>query len=206
MEKPIYTPLPTAKVVVMGDGNFAVGSTFSHEMGMHCLMYLTLPERREPGTDTTDIYPVGSRAQEPAALIYFKTPAAIRQTMGYLAELLAEAEGKTSSDAMIAALDSVIQERVRQVQIEGWTPEHDDEHAAGALGKAGGFYALNAGAALHFGTTETSICGDAPSGWPWASEWWKPKNSRHDLVKAGALIIAEIERLDRAEARLKGGA
>ncbi|MFN3321313.1 MAG: hypothetical protein ACK43M_21435, partial [Allorhizobium sp.] len=34
--------------------------------------------------------------------------------------------------------------------------------------------------------------------WPWGIEWWKPTDRRRDLVKAGALIIAEIERLDRA--------
>lgn len=37
--------------------------------------------------------------------------------------------------------------------------------------------------------------------WPWSREWWKPKNPRRDLVKAGALIVAEIERLDRLEAQ-----
>jgi len=112
---------------------------------------------------------------------------------------------KLAQDAMddlrqfvgVAAAD-VLAERKRQLEVEGWTPEHDDEHGAGELGRAGGFYALNAGAALHFGTTDTSICDQAPSGWPWEPEWWKPKNSRHDLVKAGALILAEIERLDRA--------
>lgn len=36
--------------------------------------------------------------------------------------------------------------------------------------------------------------------WPWDESWWKPTNRRRDLVKAGALILAEIERLDRAEA------
>ena len=35
--------------------------------------------------------------------------------------------------------------------------------------------------------------------WPWLSSWWKPSTNRRDLVKAGALILAEIERLDRAE-------
>lgn len=28
-------------------------------------------------------------------------------------------------------------------------------------------------------------------------DWWKPKDRRRNLVKAGALIVAEIERLDR---------
>lgn len=35
--------------------------------------------------------------------------------------------------------------------------------------------------------------------WPrsWSRAWWKPKNPRRDLVRAAALLIAEIERLDR---------
>jgi hypothetical protein len=34
--------------------------------------------------------------------------------------------------------------------------------------------------------------------WPWDRKWWKPTDRRRDLVKAAALILAEIERLDRA--------
>lgn len=36
--------------------------------------------------------------------------------------------------------------------------------------------------------------------WPlsWAKSWLKPKDRRRDLIRAAALIIAEIERLDRA--------
>lgn len=33
--------------------------------------------------------------------------------------------------------------------------------------------------------------------WPWDAKWWKPKNTRRDLVRAGALIVAELERMDR---------
>lgn len=117
------------------------------------------------------------------------------------------AEENTSSEAdrpvfawgSQAALD-VLAERRRQVEAEGWTPEHDDAHKAGSLGRAGGFYALNAGAAMWYGTHDTSICDTSPDGWPWEPKWWKPANARCDLVKAGALILAEIERLDRAEA------
>jgi hypothetical protein len=38
-----------------------------------------------------------------------------------------------------------------------------------------------------------------PEMWPWSREWWKPRNSRRDLVRAAALIVAEIERVDRKE-------
>lgn len=46
---------------------------------------------------------------------------------------------------------------------------------------------------------------DPPRNWPWHRVWWKPSTRRRNLVKAGALILAEIERLDRA-AILKGDA
>ena len=45
---------------------------------------------------------------------------------------------------------------------------------------------------------------DVPATWPWGASWWKPGDPRRMLVKAAALILAEIERLDRAAAR--GGA
>jgi hypothetical protein len=31
--------------------------------------------------------------------------------------------------------------------------------------------------------------------WPWSFEWWKPKDRIRNLVRAGALIAAEIDRL-----------
>lgn len=44
-------------------------------------------------------------------------------------------------------------------------------------------------------------CGDndnqCPSFWPFETSWWKPKNTRSDLIRAAALIVAEIERFDR---------
>ncbi|MGA4817142.1 hypothetical protein ACPA9J_29995 [Pseudomonas aeruginosa] len=33
--------------------------------------------------------------------------------------------------------------------------------------------------------------------WPWDEQWWKPTTVRRDMVKACALALAEIERLDR---------
>lgn len=102
--------------------------------------------------------------------------------------------------AVSRAAQDVLAERRRQVEAEGRTPELDDQYAGGELARAGGLYASNAGVAMHFGTTDTTICDEAPDGWPWEPDWWKPANARRDLVKAGALILAEIERIDRAEA------
>ena len=37
--------------------------------------------------------------------------------------------------------------------------------------------------------------------WPWDRQWWKPKSRRRNLVRAAALLIAAIERIDREQAR-----
>lgn len=100
----------------------------------------------------------------------------------YVRDLIASAGPQTN-----AARD-VLAERRRQIEAEGWTPEHDDEHGAGEMAAAAACYALNAAG-----------CGcEVARNWPWDGSWWKPTTSRRDLVKAGALILAEIERLDRA--------
>ena len=93
------------------------------------------------------------------------------------------------SDMTKAALD-VLAERRRQIEAEGWTPEHDDEHSKGQLAAAAACYAL---ASIGIkGNEDVQI-----RFWPWDDGWWRPSNRRRDLVKAGALILAEIERLDR---------
>lgn len=192
-----FFDLPTGKTVIMGNGDFAVGGCYSPELNMHGLLYMPLPERRQPGESTTDLFPVGSRAVDPAAIIYFKTPAAMRQTMGYLTEKLAELEGKTAGTAMLA-IDDVIAERHRQQAIEGWTAEHDDQHQHGEMASAAACYAS-------MGRFMNPNHGNPPANFPWAKEWWKPGNYRRNLVKAAALMLAEIERIDRAEMK-KGGA
>jgi hypothetical protein len=107
------------------------------------------------------------------------------------------------SAANTSAARDVLVERQRQVEVEGWTPEHDDSLKAGSLAAAAACYAFNAAAWLGSpSAVDRSRYGDlSPISWrtwPWAEKWWKPKNERRDLVKAGALILAEIERLDRA--------
>jgi hypothetical protein len=88
------------------------------------------------------------------------------------------------------ALRDVAAERRRQIEAEDWTPEHDDEHEDGELALAGAAYAV-------VGYTDAGPS-EAPAWWPWDAEWWKPKDKRRNLVKAAALLLAEIERLDRA--------
>lgn len=99
---------------------------------------------------------------------------------------IAELESRT----VTAAAVDVLAERQRQVTTEGWAPAHDDEYEHGELADAAGCYALS---------SELFDCaGEPPRPWPWPDEWWKPTSRRRDLVKAGALILAEIERIDRA--------
>lgn len=97
------------------------------------------------------------------------------------------------------ALSEINAERFRQVHEEGWAPEHDDKYSEGELRAAAACYARCAGEDM----AEPPSKHLAPPQWPWADEWWKPSpgNPRRDLVKAAALLIAEIERLDREKAK-----
>lgn len=102
----------------------------------------------------------------------------------------------------MSAIEDIANERARQVAGLGWTSQHDDEHTDGELALAAASYAINA--ACQANPNQTPFTPDnPPEMWPWHLDWWKPKAARMDLVRAGALIVAEIERLDRAEARLR---
>ncbi len=88
-------------------------------------------------------------------------------------------------------------ERVRQREVEGWTDAHDDVYVKGELAEAAGCYA-EVGAASDRRRRDFHKW-LIPDRWPWSAKWWKPTERRRDLVKAAALIVAEIERLDRIE-------
>jgi len=116
-------------------------------------------------------------------------------------------------ETMKTGTQLIAEERQRQIAVEGWTPEHDDGHATRELAHAAKCYLrLYTNRAWVF-TNELgfpSIGNDgpekyraekAPDEWPWEFESWKPKDPLADLVKAGALIAAEIDRLQRKEAR-----
>ncbi|WNO25064.1 hypothetical protein OKBPHCKP_00035 [Pseudomonas phage LPPA33] len=104
-----------------------------------------------------------------------------------LRTVLAAAPGKEVPQAWL----DVQAERRRQIIAEGWTPEHDDKHNGGELADAAACYALWAGGINP---------GNWREFWPWPPEWLKHSEPRRMLVKAGALILAEIQRLDRAAA------
>ncbi len=91
-------------------------------------------------------------------------------------------------------------ERRRQVEAEGWTPEHDDEHSHGQMARVAACYALAGSSAPNDGTAALLVS----LAWPWDEQWWKPSTARRDMVKACALGLAEIERLDRVAASQGG--
>lgn len=96
------------------------------------------------------------------------------------------------------AAKDVIAERVRQKCVEGWTEKHDDDHDGGTLAAAASAYALWAANELSPYQQGDAVGGPPPAWWPFERSAWNPKDARHDLVRAGALILAEIERIDRS--------
>lgn len=99
--------------------------------------------------------------------------------------------------------DMIASERKRQIEVEGWTAEHDAHHDGHELALAAVAYTQEAiarcGNWVNFYRHDSH---NPPSEWPWAPEWWKPSDDPiRNLVKAGALIAAEIDRLS-AEARV----
>lgn len=89
------------------------------------------------------------------------------------------------------AAEYVRLERQRQLEVEGWSAEHDDQHTEGEMLRAAVIYTWH-------GTTKWGYEGDVPKGWPWDPQWWKPKSRQRNLERAGALCLAEGERLLRA--------
>lgn len=103
----------------------------------------------------------------------------------------------------MSVIEEIAAERRRQIEVEGWTPEHDDAHASGDLAKAAAVYAA-LGSAPVGAMLGASIMEALRKLWPWSLSWLKPKDERRNLVIAGALILAEIERLDRAKNSQEG--
>lgn len=89
---------------------------------------------------------------------------------------------------MKTGIELIAEERKDQKLREGYSDDHDDQHRAGEIAMAAVCYAM------------PSFVRDGPlwrAYWPWERDDWKPtpKNRVRELVKAGALIAAEIDRL-----------
>lgn len=113
-------------------------------------------------------------------------------------------EAAAGNELSQASID-VLAERRRQVEVKGWDNEHDDAHPCGEIAAFAAVYAMPEGA-RDWPATDTSY-GDTIAEALTPIDW-QPKfgDRRRDLVKAAALLIAEIERLDRAASGTNAGA
>jgi hypothetical protein len=84
---------------------------------------------------------------------------------------------------------AVIAEVFRQAEVEGFDAIHDDSILHGNLARAGACYLATADRGPAFE--------EPPALWPWAWEFWKPRDLRRDLVRGCALGIAEGNKFDR---------
>lgn len=102
---------------------------------------------------------------------------------------------------MKTGIELIAEERKRQVEKEGWTQWHDALHTENEIAIAASIYAmperLRRMRRVPNALTQRGFI-NLPVNWPWHADWWKP--TQHDrireLVKAGALIAAEIDRLN----------
>lgn len=93
---------------------------------------------------------------------------------------------------MKTGIDLIAEERQRQIEVEKWTSENDAKYEYGELAIAGACYAMPTDKRV----TDDHFVG-LPWQWPWDRSWWKPTpdDRIRELQKAGALIAAEIDRL-----------
>ncbi|HEY4112901.1 MAG TPA: hypothetical protein VGM17_02465 [Rhizomicrobium sp.] len=119
--------------------------------------------------------------------------------------------GKHTPPDFQHVIEEIAAERNRQISGEGYTLAHDDAHERGEIGAGAAAYAFAASLQLSFprllGPNAKAWHDDAAHGsavglvqqaWPWPRHQFKPGTARRNLVKAGAMIVAEIGRVDRA--------
>ena len=112
----------------------------------------------------------------------------------------------------MTGIELIAAERQRQIEAEQWVPSHDDDHADNELIRAAQCYTW-AARQTSIGSVNERMPMDSPlqpyidmgspdwrvPRWPWEAAWWKPNGDPiRNLEKAGALIAAEIDRLQRA--------
>lgn len=123
----------------------------------------------------------------------------LQQEIGRLNRMIvSHADGM--ENASIAALD-ILGERSRQRRLEGYDDYHDDQLDDWSL--ASSALAFIEDARLRSTTGGKGFDDTPPASWPSSKQAWKPKNVRQSLVVAAALLIAEVEKLDRAADKVR---
>ncbi|ARC37850.1 hypothetical protein A6J80_17185 [Paracoccus yeei] len=166
---------------------------------------------RDEGWEVATLYGGGETARQDADGVWGPHPErdATARAIAMLPDLLDEVIARRTTEAdlraeverlrgLSKAAQDVMAERHRQISDEGWTPELDDCHDRSEMAQAAACYALSGTPVDESLFIHGRWKDPRDLFWPWSPEWWKPTGRRRDLVKAGALILAEIERLDRA--------
>ena len=91
---------------------------------------------------------------------------------------------------MKTGIDLITEERNRQINVEGWTKQHDAQYQNAELFKAACCYQAAKRARAIWGNDYLPI-----DTWPWDIKWWKPspENRVRELEKAGSLFMAHNE-------------
>jgi len=158
-------------------------------------------EATEPAKDDVYSWVVRQKTKEP---IFGTSGRAKIADSTLVADLCNHADALLDAAERVIKLEAAMQgsgvsliayERYRHICVEGWTPEHDDRHVDGEMAMAAACYAAD-----HWPW-------GAADPWPWDAKW--DKRGKHDrirqLVIAGSLIAAEIDRLQRAALADGGG-
>lgn len=92
-------------------------------------------------------------------------------------------------------VEAILIERGRQVAEEGYDAAHDERHWGGELERAVAAFALDAASYAELGPDHRgNMRALARIVYPWG-EKYRPKSRRDCLIKAGALVVAALERL-----------
>jgi hypothetical protein len=105
--------------------------------------------------------------------------------------LIADTEGMLAKQPVSAAIRDVIAERQRELSLA------EDGYMNGALALGGAAYAISGAGFNRVGTFKRR----ARNLWPWPKDSFEPSGDidcRHDLIRGAAMIVAEIEKYDRA--------
>ncbi|WP_321377022.1 hypothetical protein [Trichococcus shcherbakoviae] len=128
----------------------------------------------------------------------------LKQMKAELSELKKTVNDHLAPAPAPTAIQLIARERKRQIEVEGFDVKHDDRHSMGQLASAAACYAMGT-RDIFTGTIGSVGTIDCPSPvWPFTPTWDKrAKHSRlKQLVIAGALIAAEIDRLYRGGHRI----
>jgi hypothetical protein len=149
-----------------------------------CREVAELPDRTSSDLNPDEMVVTGDELQPIVA-------AALAETRGIMETRM---ERPDTQHPGASVLHEIFHERERQIVHEGFDISHDDDHGDGQLCRAAMGYCQSASTCL---SDTTALAQKPPTYWPWEPAFWKPKSARRDLIRAAALIVAEIERLDR---------